>query len=283
MCKNNFAELALIECSSVTSERIRAWGDLGLKSAVATLAFFLLLLSSACFLSQGQRSYDFRTPTPLPREHLLILGFLGGREPWDSQDSGVRNLALRLRRMNLPGVSVETVENKKRDLAIQLIRKSLDLDGDGKASPEKATHAHLILYGQSFGGAAVVKLARQLQAMSLPVLLTIQIDSVGRGDSVIPQNVLRAANFFQQNGIFIRGDSEIRAADSARTEIIGNFRFDYSNKNIDLSGVSWWKRFFRTDHAKMNRDPEVWSQVEALILDTVKRESAPVPIDHGSD
>ena len=48
----------------------------------------------------------------------------------------------------------------------------------------------LVMYGQSFGGAAVVKLARQLQAMSLPVLLTIQIDSVGRDDSVIPQNVL---------------------------------------------------------------------------------------------
>ena len=160
-----------------------------MKSAVAALALFLLPLSFACFLSQGQRYYDFKTPTPLPRDHLLILGFLGGREPWDSRNSGVRKLALRLRRMNLPGVSVETVENKKRDLAIQLIRRSLDLDGDGKASPKK-THARLVMYGQSFGGAAVVKLARQLQAMSLPVLLTIQIDSVGRDDSVIPQNVL---------------------------------------------------------------------------------------------
>ncbi len=50
-----------------------------------------------------------------------------------------------------------------------------------------------------------------------------------------------------------------------------------------LSGVSWWKRLFRTDHAKMNRDPAVWSKVEALILDAVKRESAPIPIAHGGD
>ncbi len=168
--------------------------DLGLKAAVATPAAFLLLLSYGCFLSQGQLYPDFSTPTPLPKQNLLILGFLGGREPWDSRHSGVRKLALRLREMKLPGVSVETVENKKRDLAIQLIRGSLDLDGDGKTNQEKANRARLILYGQSFGGAAVVKLARQLQAMSLPVLLTIQIDSVGRGDSVIPQNVRSAAN-----------------------------------------------------------------------------------------
>ena len=202
------------------------------------LALLLLLLSSACVLSQGQRYYDFTTQTPLPKQHFLILGFLGGWKPWDSRHSGVRKLALRLRRMNLPGVSVETVENKKRDLAIELILRSLDRDGDGKASPEERTGARLILYGQSFGGAAVVKLARQLQAMCIPVLLTIQIDSVGRSDSVIPPNVLRAANFFQQNGIFIRGESEIRAADSARTEII-----------------AWWKRLFSTDHAKMTGTP----------------------------
>ncbi len=266
---------------SVISRRITARGDLGLKSAIATLSFFLLLPSSGCFLSQGQRYHDFRTSAPLPTQNLLILGFLGGREPWDSQHSGIRKLALRLRRMKLPGVSVETVENKKRDLAIRLIRRSLDLDGDGKTSQEEATRAGLILYGQSFGGAAVVKLARQLQAMSLPILLTIQIDSVGRGDSVIPGNVLRAANLFQQNGFLIRGESEIRAADPARTEIIGNFRFDYSSKDIDLSGVSWWKRFFAKDHARMNRDPEVWSHVEALILDTVKREAKLRPAGKG--
>ena len=204
---------------------ITAKGDLGLKSAVTMLALLLLRLSSACVLSQGQRYYDFTTPTPLPKQHFLILGFLGGREPWGSRHSGVRKLALRLRRMNLPGVSVETVENKKLDLAIELILRSLDRDGDGEASPEERTGARVILYGQSFGGVAVVKQAGQLQAMGIPVLLTIQIDSVGRSDTVIPPDVLRAANFFQQNGIFIRGESEIQAADPARTEIIGQLPF----------------------------------------------------------
>jgi hypothetical protein len=80
----------------------------------------------------------------------------------------------------------------------------------------------LILYGQSFGGAAVVKLARELEVMGVPVLLTVQVDSVGRGDGIIPANVARAANLFQRNGLFIRGEPKIRAQDPSRTTIIGN-------------------------------------------------------------
>ncbi len=51
-----------------------------------------------------------------------------------------------------------------------------------------------------------MKLARQLQQMDVPVLLTVQVDSVGIGDAVIPSNVSLAANLFQRNGWIIRGD-----------------------------------------------------------------------------
>jgi thioesterase domain-containing protein len=69
------------------------------------------------------------------------------------------------------------------------------------------------LYGQSFGGAAVVKLARQLDKLGVPVLLTVQIDSVGRGDARIPPNVARAASLFQRNGVLISGEAPIVAED----------------------------------------------------------------------
>jgi hypothetical protein len=102
--------------------------------------------------------------------------------------------------------------------------------------------------------------------MGIPVLLTVQVDSVGRGDSVIPPNVARAANLFQRNGLFIRGEPEIRAQDPTRTTIIGNFEFDYRNKKIDLSEESWMKKLFREAHTRMDFDPAVWALVEELIV-----------------
>lgn len=234
------------------------------------LACLFLLIGSACLLSKGQRFHDFRLQPPVKSSGVLMLGFLGGREPWDSEHSAVRRLALKLRRMNLPGLHVETVENKKRDLALQLIRRAFDFDGDGELSQEEKQGVRLILFGQSFGGAAVVKLARQLRKEDIPVLLSIQVDSIGIGDEEIPSNVDRAANLFQQEGLFIRGESEIHAEDPEQTEIIGNFEFSHEDQPIDISEVPWHKKLFRVAHTRMNFDPRAWQKVEQLILSTIR-------------
>lgn len=228
-----------------------------------------LALSAGGAAARGQRQQDFTTPTPLAEGHLLVVGFMGGRESWDNRRRGVRKLALRLRAMNLPGVHVETVENKKRKLAVELIRQAFDRDRDGHLDERERASARLVVYGQSFGGAAVVKLARRLEGMGVPVLLTVQVDSVGRGDKVIPSNVRSAANLFQRDGLLIKGEREIRAEDPATTRIVGNFKFDYDGKRVDLSEVSWLKRLFQAAHTKMDHDPEVWALVERLILDAV--------------
>ena len=229
----------------------------------------LCLGLSSCGVVHGQRYQDFTTPTPLREGYVLVVGFMGGRESWDNDKRGVRKLALKLRAANLPGVHVETVENKKRRLAIELVRNAFDRDRDGRLDERERASARLVVYGQSFGGAAVVKLARQLNAMGVPVLLTVQVDSVGRGDKVIPGNVRRAANLFQRDGLIIKGEREIRAEDPGRTMVVGNFRFDYDGKKVDLSEVSWLKRLFQAAHTKMDHDPEVWALVEKLVLDVV--------------
>lgn len=228
------------------------------------------LVHVGCLFFQGQRYHHFITKTPLPGKHLLILGFLGGRDSWEDPRPGVHRLALKLRSRNLAGVHIETVENKKRDLALQLIRNSFDQNRDGTLDTEEKAAVRLILYGQSFGGAAVVKLASELHPMNVPVLLTVQIDSVGREDAQIPPNVACAANLFQRDGVLIRGEPEIRPDHPSKTKIIGNFQYHYRDKRIDLSAVPWHKRIFRVAHAKMDLDPEVWSRVEELILDTMK-------------
>ncbi len=230
------------------------------------------LLVFGCMLTtRGQRYQDFDFQTPLAVNETLVIGFVGGREDWNSEKEGVRRLALERRSLDLNGVYIETVENKRRHLALELVEAAFDRDRNRTLDSVELDSVRLILYGQSFGGAAVVKLSRELQAKNIPVLLTVQIDSVGRNDAVIPPNVQNAANLFQKNGRIIHGEPEITAEDPSKTKILGNFEFDYSNKKIDLSGVPWWKKLFRTDHTKMNRDPEVWGKVEKLILESLCR------------
>ncbi len=225
--------------------------------------FLLCLILTGC---SRQRYHHFQTRTPIPENDFLVLGFLGGRQSWNSPREGVRRLALELRAREQSGLHVETVENVRRDLALRLVRNALDGDRNGTLSSEEKESAQLILYGQSFGGAAVVKFANQLHQLKIPVLLTIQIDSVGRHDDVIPENVRNAANLFQRNGMIIRGEPEIRAQNPEKTKIIGNFEFDYRSRQIDLSTVPWYKKIFRNSHTKMNQDPDVWEKVKETIL-----------------
>ena len=247
---------------------IRAWW------LVALLALWVLLAGQtpgASAWGRGQKYSDFTTPIPLAEGETLILGFVGGRDRWNNPERAVRRLALKLRSMGLPRVYAETVENTKRDLAVRLVRDAFDRDRDGRLDAQERASARLIVYGQSFGGAAVVKFSRQLDELGLPVLLTVQVDSVGLGDRVIPPNVARAANLFQRNGWVIRGEKEIRAEDPSRTVIVGNFEYDYRDKKIDISKVSWFKKVFRFAHTKMEHDPEVWTRVEDLILEALNR------------
>ena len=203
---------------------------------------------------------------------------MGGREPWNNDKRGVRRLALKLRSHHLPRVHIETVENTKRQLALELIHQAFDANMDGHLDSVERRSIKLILYGQSFGGAAVVRLARQLKQMDIPVLLTVQIDSVGRNDAIIPSNVMRAANLFQRNGLIIRGESFIHAEDPQKTDILGNFQFDYRHKHVDISGVGWLKRRLHTAHTKMDFDPQVWAKVEEIILKEIeRRENTPQP------
>lgn len=244
---------------------------------------FILLLAAVLAVQTGcaahQRYHSFTTPTPLGPSEYLVIGLMAGREAWDNDQRPVRKLALKLRAMNLPGVHVETVENKKRDLALRLIRNAFDRDGDGKLDAQELAATRLILYGHSFGGAAVVKLARQLKQMSIPVLLTIQIDSVGLDDRIIPSNVARAANLYQQNGLLIRGQASIRAEDPQKTAILGNFKYDYTRRDVDRSGVPLYEKIFAVAHGKIASDPEVWGRVQELILREIRGGPRPSSAD----
>jgi hypothetical protein len=238
--------------------------------AIVALILAPLLVGAGC--SHPQRYSDIRTPTPLAKNDTLIIGFLGGRNSFRNTKIGVSRLAIDLRRQLSPSVHIETVENQQRGVAMQVVQKGLDRNGNGRLDESERRSARIILYGQSFGGAAVVKFARQLDAIGVPVMLSVQVDSVGRNDELVPPNVRKAANFYQANGFIIRGAQRVRASDPECTTVLFNRRFDYRGHYEQVRKFPWYLEPFQTVHMRMDNDPEVWSQVERLILETIKEE-----------
>jgi hypothetical protein len=232
------------------------------------LLLFVVVLSSGA--ARAQRLTDLVVPTPLPPGSTLVIGFLGGYERWNDEHRSVRRLVLKLRKRN--GVFAESVSNHNQKVALTLIRRALDTNRDGKLDDAERTRARVILFGQSWGGAASVNLARALNKFDVPVLLTVQVDSVGLDDATIPPNVRAAANFYQHDPLTINGRSEIRAADSSKTAILGNFEETYTQHPIDETespNSSWARSTLGGSHARMELDQTVWNSVEQYINEAI--------------
>jgi pimeloyl-ACP methyl ester carboxylesterase len=199
---------------------------------------------------------------------VIVIGFVGGYVSHNNLSHMEAHLAAQIRAAYPTGVYAAAFENHKRSKAHAAILRLLDANHDGKLSEQEKESARIILYGHSWGASEAITLARQLQQENIPVLLTIQVDSVAKyheNDALIPANVEEAANFYQSHG-WLHGQSQIRAADPQRTKILGNFRFDYSKDPVRCyAAYPWWDRHIATAHTEIECDPAVWSRVEALI------------------
>jgi hypothetical protein len=234
----------------------------------------ILLLFAGLVAAPTQNARVFSPASDEPGEKAIsakapaiVVGFVGGFVRHDNAVHSPVQLAARIRDGYSSGVHVEVFENRRREQAHQEILRMLDADHDGKLSEEEKRGAQIIIYGMSWGGSETVALARELGEQKIPVLLTIQVDSVakvGQNDAVIPGNVVEAANFYEADGL-LHGQAEIRAADAASTRILGNFRFEYGAKALKCENYPWYDRVFMKYHTEIECDPAVWKQVELLI------------------
>ena len=197
---------------------------------------------------------------------VILIGFVGGFVRHDNPHQQPVLLAQRMRN-SLPRTAfVQVFENRRRKAAYKTILRLLDGDHDGSLSNDEKAKARIILFGHSWGAASAVLLARDLGREGVPVLLTVQVDSVRKlwqDDGVIPKNVAAAANFYQPHGL-IHGRPEIKAADATKTEILGSYRFDYNQEPVKCANLSWFDHL-TPSHAQSECDPRLWSQVETLV------------------
>lgn len=249
-----------VESSDVIGNGMRgfaAFRALAISLTVLVLAFPEIL--------QALEGGAIRSETAVPQN--ILIGFVGGFVSHDNSHHGPVQLAQRLRQSAPTGTYIRVFENRRRKQALAAVVRLLDLNRDGVLSAQEKARARIILFGQSWGAYAAVMLARDLQRDGVPVLLTVQVDSVAKlwqNDSVIPDNVAEAVNFYQPHGV-VHGRAQIMAADPARTDILGNYRIDYRKAPVQCPQASWIDRVFTPDHMQSECDPRLWSQVENLV------------------
>jgi hypothetical protein len=203
----------------------------------------------------------------------IVIGFVGGMVGHQNLAHSEVQLPARLRGDSGPALQVRLYENRRSGEALREVLRLLDTDHDGTLTAQEKAGARIAIYGHSWGASQTVALARALEKAGIPVMLTVQVDSIakpGQNDRSIPSNVAQAVNFYQRGG-WLRGRPLIRAADASRTQILGNFELDYRISPVSCAGYPWYARAFMRSHIEIESDPRVWREVESLIrarLDT---------------
>jgi len=259
-----------------------------LKIARPLLAFVFLLMfvSLGSLIAAGQtqnlvpgeaslvaKTRALSEPVTMHPPPAIVFGFMGGNVGATDPTRNELIIANRLRASYPQGVDFEIFENRRVEDAHQKILLLLGVTPGHALSVAEKSRARIILYGHSWGASAVVTLAQKLQQDGVPVLLTVQVDSVekkGQDDAVIPENVQRAVNFYQPNG-WLHGRSEISAADPSRTQILGNFRVNYKQAPAECHPYPWYERAFIKTHIAIECDPNLWKRIEGMIRDSLER------------
>jgi hypothetical protein len=219
-------------------------------------------LRLACERGAAQRRLSETAPA-----ETIVIGFVGGFVKADDTSHPEVLFASYLRERYPNGVSVKVFSNRDEKAALAYIMDHLDRDHDGSVSNEEKKQARIIIYGHSWGASQTAILARGLQRLGIPVLLTIQLDIISKfhqEPTLIPANVVKAINLYQPGGT-LHGRPQIVADDSARTMILGNIRMEYDHKAISCNNYNWFVRTFNRPHHEIENDPHVWDQVAGLI------------------
>jgi hypothetical protein len=218
-----------------------------------------------CIRPAGTSAAGNISPEMPPR--LIVIGFMGGRVKGGNLIHKEALFAKDLQEGYPLRVYAAVFANHDAQSALESVLHLLDENRDGRLSAEEKSTARIVIYGHSWGASETVAFARRLNMLNIPVLLTIQVDSVRKpneDDEDIPPNVLEAINFYQTEGL-LHGRSVIEAMDPKRTTILGNFESSYKSSPVSCASYPWFARAFMKPHIEIENDPTVWGKIAALI------------------
>jgi hypothetical protein len=219
------------------------WDSRSATTAPRIIAGALLLLTPSYAVAQTAHSSADQSQTACGGDitPTLKIGFVGGFVHNNDLRHSEVQLAQRLQETYCGRVRVEVFTNPLREQARLAI-----IEWSNSVGPfsDETPRSPIILFGHSWGASAVIYLARELEHDSVPVALTIQVDSVskhGQDDSIIPANLAEAVNFYQSKSM-IHGRAKIVAANPSRTAILGNFNFTYQKEADACRVYPWYDR-----------------------------------------
>jgi len=244
----------------------------GLPLYFRSLGLAALLVCGPAFAAPAScLVHESAVSAPANPGKLIVIGFMGGRV---HADNFVHREALVAKALadRFPGALQSTMfANRDAGAALATVLRELDPSGAGCPTPSEKQAARIVIYGHSWGASETVAFARRLNELSIPVLLTVQVDSVqkpGHNDAIIPPNVKEAINFYQTEGL-LHGLHTIQAEDPRKTTILGNLQSSYRNDHVAVDGFPWFARAFMKPHIEIENDPHVWDKIEALIATKV--------------
>ncbi len=233
----------------------------------SALLFLTGVMAAVAMMPSGLGQVDRTPSSESSRPTVIVVGFTGGFVRRDDDRHPEVQMIERLSEEDIPGVHATVYENRRRGKVYKMVLHWLDANGDGHLSAAEKRNARVILFGHSWGGSAAIKLARELNRHGIPVLMTIQVDSINKiwgDDCVIPPNVGEAINFYQTRGI-VHGCRSLRAADPSRTRILGDYRYEYTSQPAGCRSYSWMNRHVFKTHEATDCDPRIWSQINERI------------------
>lgn len=266
----------------------RASGNACVRYLLQTSFGLIILIAPGVAFAQAGAPGPEKVAPP----RVIVVGFVGGFARNDDERHPEVQIIERLSMEEISGVRVGIFENRRRGKARKTILRWLGLNQKSARYDSERRNTTIILFGHSWGGAAVIKLARELGRKGIPVNLTIQVDSINKGsgdDCLVPANVREAMNFYQTRS-FLHGCSAIRPEDPSSTRILADGHFEYTELPLACRDYPWIARKFFSPHIAIECDPQLWSGIETEIrsridhaVDTGGQRLTADAHHHGSD
>jgi hypothetical protein len=197
-----------------------------------------------------------------PDCQIVYLGFVGALEPANNKNSGVVQIRQTLQGKDYSDVCARSFSPYVWTEGRDWLMEHFPTHPGALTSLELQQAPKVILVGHSMGGWAIMSVARELRSHGIPVELTVQVDSVGFTDDVIPRNVKSAAIFHANDVLIFMTTKHVRLEDPNHTKIVADVKVAKAN------------------HQSITRDPRirkmVMDMVEVLRAAGLAAESVPV-------